>query len=198
MVTVPCWWCRCAGNRWSVNVASHMVWARWCPGTAQTHAVVSAQFLLTDPVRQASLTVPLAPAVIKSKDNSVRYGQAPLTLFIAVNANLKTRSKWDKNTSKICKKKNNLTCLQNWLILDESIMSLNTCFKISLTPAASTVILTNAFLGKLMSQIYALTWTHCWMLSSLNQWQKREENLQKSNVLWCWTDATNASQDKRC
>lgn len=95
-------------------------------------------------------------------------------------------------------KKNNLTCLRNWLILDESIMSLNTCFKMSLTPATSTVILTNAFLGKLISQIYALTWTNRSMLSSLNQWWKREENLQKSNVLWCCTDATNASQDKRC
>lgn len=31
MVTVPCWCSRCAGNRWSLNVASHMVWARQCP-----------------------------------------------------------------------------------------------------------------------------------------------------------------------
>lgn len=88
MVTVPCRCSRCAGNRWSLNVASHMVWARWCPCTTQMHTLVSIQSLCTDPVNQTSLTVPLDLTVIKSEYTSTRYRAPPLPAFIAGNTDL--------------------------------------------------------------------------------------------------------------
>lgn len=148
MVTVPCWCSRCAGNRWSLNVASHMVWAGQCPCTALMHTVVSAQSLCTDPVKQTSLTAPSAPTVTKSKCASARYETPPIPLlFIAVHTNLKTRwsEKRNENTSKRCQ--NSATHPYNWITLDKRIISLlylgalDTYCYISLISAASTVTL---------------------------------------------------------
>lgn len=135
MVTVPCWCTRCAGNRWSLNVASHMVWAGQCPCTAQMHTVVSAQSLCTVPVRQTSLTVPLAPSVIKSKYTSARFGPPPRPLFIAVHTNLKTRrfERWERET--ISTMWNCPTYLYNWQTFNKSMiffLSLGNTFYISL------------------------------------------------------------------
>lgn len=106
MVTVPCRCSRCAGNRWSLNVASHMVWARWCPCTTQMHTLVSIQSLCTDPVNQTSLTAPLDLTVIKSEYTSTRYRAPPLPAFIAGNTDLKTRGfdKLDQKNMKMCEK----------------------------------------------------------------------------------------------